>query len=265
MRIQSATEPGTQGLPNEDFAAAATPASGEGGALVLLDGVTAPPEPVGCRHSVAWFSARLGGALLELLASRPEMTPAACLAEAVARTADAHRGTCDLSHQRTPQATVVCARWGVDTVEYLVLSDSVLLIESQEGAVHPVLDTRLDDLRPAARRLPREERAAFVESRRNTPGGFFTAAADPAVAALAVAGTRPRAEVRSLVALSDGLGRWVDTFGFGGWPDLFASLIAEGPQAAIDEVRAAEAADPEGAKHPRGKTHDDASVVLAEL
>lgn len=265
MRIQSATEPGTPGLPDEDYVAAATPASGAGGALVLLDGVTAPTEPVDCRHSVAWFSSRLGGALLELLGSRAEMSPASCLAEAIGRTADAHRETCDLSHRRTPQATVVCARWTAETVEYLVLSDSALLIEDQEGEIHPVLDTRLDDLRPAALRLPRGERAAFVEGLRNMPGGFFTAAADPAVAELAVTGALPRSRVRSLVALSDGLGRWVETFGLGNWADLFSVLIADGPQAAIRQVREAEAADPAGTAYPRGKTHDDASVLLAEL
>ncbi|TDC20446.1 hypothetical protein E1265_22225 [Streptomyces sp. 8K308] len=265
MRIQSATEPGTPGLPNEDYTAVATPASGAGGVLVLLDGVTAPPEPAGCRHSVAWFSSRLGGALLELLGSRSEMTPASCLAEAIRRTADAHRETCDLSHRRTPQATVVCARWTAETVEYLVLSDSVLLIEDQENGLHAVLDTRLADLRPAAARLPRGERAAFVEGLRNAPGGFYTAAADPAVAELAVTGSSPRARVRSLVALSDGLGRWVDTFGLGDWADLFQVLVAQGPQAVINQVRAAELADPAGTTHPRGKAHDDASVVLAEL
>ncbi|WP_110945572.1 protein phosphatase 2C domain-containing protein [Streptomyces avicenniae] len=265
MRIQSVTDPGSPGRPNEDYAGTALPASGTGGALVLLDGVTAPQGPYGCAHTVAWFAAGLGGALLELAGTRPDMTLADCLGSAVVRTADRHRTTCDLSHPRTPQATVVCARWDAERVEYLVLSDSALLIEDQGGAVRPVLDTRLDDLRPEARRLPPERRAAFVEGLRNTEGGFFTAAADPSVAALALTGSVGRAGVRRLAALTDGLGRWVETFAFGDWSDLFGELVTAGPAAAVRRVRAAERADPLRQGFPRVKAHDDASVILADL
>ncbi len=264
MRFRSASEPGTPGVPNEDFAAVATPAGGAGGALVLLDGVTAWTTDVGCRHGVAWFATRLGGALLELAGVRPDLTLVDCLSAAITRTADAHIDSCDLSHPRTPQATVVCARWDAAAVEYLVLCDSVLLIEEPEGTVRPVLDPRLDALRPAARRLPAGERPAFLESLRNAEGGFFTAAADPAVADRAVTGSLPRGRVRSLVALSDGVGRWVETFRFGDWPELFGALTKEGPQAVIDQVRAAEAADPHCEAHPRGKARDDATAIVAE-
>ena len=265
MRIQSATEPGTQGLPNEDFAAVATPTEVGEGALVVLDGVTAPSAEFGCEHGVAWFSARLGGTLLRTLATAPALSLSDSLAHAVARTADAHRATCDLSHRRTPQATVVCARWDAERVEYLVLSDSVLLVEGPTGLVRPVLDTRLDQLRPLARRLPRAARADFVEGLRNAPDGFFTAAADPAVSERAVVGALPRARVRTLAAFTDGVGRWAETFGLGDWPALLDALARKGPSGVIAEVRAAESADPDGAVFPRGKTHDDATAVLVTL
>ncbi|MFE7314500.1 hypothetical protein ACFU7T_15690 [Streptomyces sp. NPDC057555] len=281
MRIALATEPGDPQRPNEDYASVALPASGEGGALVLLDGVTPAEGDCGCVHSVPWFTARLGGAMLELSVSHRDMTLTETLAAAVAKTADAHRGTCDLSHPRTPQATVVAARWSATAVEHLVLSDSVLLLEKTDGSVHPVRDTRLDDLPPAVRAqraavraLPRgsAERAAAareyvraVEALRNAEGGFFTAAADPSVAARAVTGTTPRAEVRSLTALSDGAGRWVEVFRAGSWGACATLVAASGPQALIDRVRALEAADPEGTAHPRGKARDDAAVVHATL
>ncbi|MFF4287053.1 protein phosphatase 2C domain-containing protein [Streptomyces sp. NPDC001633] len=278
MRIALATEPGDPQRPNEDYASVALPASGQGGVLVLLDGVTPPEAAYGCRHTVPWFTARLGGAMLELSVSHRDMTLAEALAAAISRTAAVHRGTCDLSHARTPQATVVAARWSADTVEHLVLSDSVLLLEHADGSVHPVLDPRLDELPPevralraAVRALPRgsAERAAAgreygraVEALRNVEGGFFTAAADPAVAARAVTGTTPRAAVRSLTALSDGACRWVEVFGEGSWADCAGLVAEEGPQALIDRVRAAEAADPECAAYPRGKARDDAAVVF---
>lgn len=278
MRIELATEPGDPQHPNEDYASVALPASGQGGALVLLDGVTPPAEDYGCRHTVPWFTARLGGAMLELSVSHRDMTLTEVLGAAISRTADLHRSTCDLSHVRTPQATVVAARWSVDAVEHLVLSDSALLLERVDGSVQPVLDPRLDELPPAVRRqraavraLPRgsAERAAAgreygraVEALRNAEGGFFTAAADPDVAARAVTGSAPRSEIRSLTALTDGAGRWVEVFQEGSWTDCVGLVTKQGPQSLIDQVRAAEAADPKCAAHPRGKARDDAAVIF---
>ncbi|WKX72561.1 protein phosphatase 2C domain-containing protein [Streptomyces sp. XD-27] len=256
MRIELATDPGDPQRPNEDYASVALPASGQGGALVLLDGVTPPEGDDGCVHGVPWFTARLGGAVLELSGSRRDMSLAECLTAAIERTADAHCQTCDLSHARTPQATVVAARWDDDRVEYLVLSDSVLLIEGADGAVTAVLDDRIDRLRAAGHRLA---------PLRNAPDGFFTAAADPAVAAKAVTGAVPRAEVRALAALTDGATRWVEVFREGDWTDAFAVLRKDGPRGLIDRVRAAEDADPELAGAPYGKVHDDAAAILAEL
>lgn len=256
MRIETATGPATPGAPNEDFVSVALPAAGQGGAVVLLDGVTPPQDNGGCVHSVPWFTARLGGALLELSVSRPELTLAAGLSEAIARTADAHRGTCDLSHPLTPQATVVVVRWTADAVEHLVLSDSVLLIEGADGSVTPVLDDRIDRLRATGVR---------VAPLRNLAGGFFTAAADPAVAARAVTGSTPLPSVRAFAALTDGATRAVEVFRADDWPGTFALLRKEGPDALIARVRALEDADPAGTAVPRGKPHDDATAVLVEL
>ncbi|UGY93611.1 protein phosphatase 2C domain-containing protein [Streptomyces gobiensis] len=265
MRVELATEPGDPHMPNEDYAGAALPASGLGGTLVVLDGVTPPAGHDGCVHGVPWYVARLGGALLELSGSRRDMTLSQCLSEAIARTSASHASTCDLFHVRTPQATVVMARWNEAVAEHLVLSDSALLIESPDGAVTPVLDPRLDELRPTLRGLPLAERAARIEALRNVADGFHTAAADPAVAERAVTGTTPRTQVRTLAALTDGAARWTEVFRLGDWAALCALLRKEGPDALIARVRAAEAADPAGAGFPRGKPHDDATALLVEL
>ncbi|MGW7574240.1 hypothetical protein [Streptomyces sp. NPDC054765] len=278
MRIELATEPGDPQRPNEDYASVALPASGQGGALVLLDGVTPAEGDCGCLHTVPWFTARLGGAMLELSVSHRDMTLPEVLSAAISRAAEFHRATCDLSHPRTPQATVVAARWSENTVEHLVLSDSVLLLERADGSVQPVCDPRLDELPPAVRdrraavrALPHgsAERAAAgreyaraVEALRNAEGGFFTAAADPSVAARAVSGSTPRSGLRSLTALSDGASRWVEVFHEGSWADCVALVAERGPQALIDRVRAAEAADPGRTAYPRGKARDDAAVIF---
>lgn len=283
MRVETATEPGTPERANEDHVSLILPASGRGGAFVVLDGVTPPEGDCGCVHGVPWFVARLGGALLELAGSQRDMTLAECLAQAVARTASEHRSTCDLSHPRTPQATVVATRWDGTSVEYLVLSDSALLLEHTDGSVRAVLDTRLDELPPSVTVLregvralpagsPERSRAAAeyvaaVEALRNAPdgSGFHTAAADPEVAALAVAGTVPAEGVRALLGLTDGASRWTEVFRAGEWAGLFALVRKEGPEGLIARVRAAEEADPGGAAFPRGKPHDDATAVLVEF
>jgi hypothetical protein len=283
MRIDMTGEPGDPRRPNEDYSSAALPSSGQGGALVVLDGVTPPQGDVGCAHGVPWFTARLGGAMLELATSRRDLTLGACLSEAISRTAAGHISTCDLSHSRTPQATVVAARWDEQSVEHLVLSDSMLLVEHPDAPVTAVVDSRLDELpshirslRGHVRGLPEgsAERGAAsaeyvraVEALRNSPDGegFYTAAADPAVASRAVTGSTPRADVRALLALTDGAARWSETFQLGDRSALLALVRKEGTSALITRVREAERADPEGTAHPRGKTHDDASAVFAHL
>ncbi len=261
MRTELISAPGTPAHPNEDYASVGLPASGEGGSLVLLDGVTPPAADAGCVHSVPWFTARLGGALSELSVSRRDLPLAEVLGQAIRRTADTHRVTCDLSHPRTPQATVVLARWSAADVEYLVLSDSALLVESRGGTVGALLDDRLS-------RLPRASLTtdAIADATvRNKEGGFFTAAADPSVAARAVTGTLPRADVRTLTALTDGATRWVEKFRQGDWAGLLTFIREEGSQALIDRVRALELTDTERVFLGRSKTHDDATVVHVEL
>ena len=263
MRTELVSEPGLADHPNEDFASVGLPASGQGGSLVVLDGVTPPRTGTGCLHSVPWFTAHLGGALTELTVSLPDVPLVDVLSRAIARTSAAHAETCDLSHPRTPQATVVLARWSPAEVEYLVLSDSALLVEAPDGAVSAVLDDRLA-------RLPRSALAtdAMVDANlRNKEGGFYTAAADPAVAARAVTGVLPRGEVRTLAALTDGAGRWVEKFREGDWTDCLTLLRKRGAQALVDRVRELERADAAGTRAHlgRSKTHDDATVVYAEL
>lgn len=261
MQTEAATLPGSPERPNEDWAATSLPASGAGGTLVVLDGVTPPAGEDGCVHGVTWFTARLGGALTELSTSRRDLTLSEILSLAIRRTADAHRNTCDLSHPRTPQATVALARWDEVTVDHLVLSDAALLLRSPDGAVRAVLDDRLDH-------VPREilrSAAATDRLMRNQEGGFFTAAADPAVSARAITGTTPRAEVRALAGLSDGATRWVERFGAGDWADLFDILEKEGTRGLLDRVRALETADAETATPRGGKRHDDATAVYVRL
>jgi hypothetical protein len=156
---------------------------------------------------------------------------------------------------------VVLARWSARTEEYVILSDSALLLESPDGRITPHLDDRLS-------RLPRSSLAtdAYIDAHvRNQEGGFYTAAADPSVARLAVTGVVPRGEVRALAALTDGATRWVEKFREGDWGDCFRFVRKEGARELVERVRALERADAEERVClGRSKTHDDATVVYVE-
>ena len=157
---------------------------------------------------------------------------------------------------------MVLARWSPQTLEYLILSDSALLVESPDGTVTAMLDDRLS-------RLPRAALAtdALVDATlRNKEGGFFTAAADPSVAERAVAGSLPRSDVRALAALTDGATRWVERFREGDWGDCLTFVRKEGAGALVARVRELERGDAKAREFlGRSKTHDDATVVYVGL
>ena len=151
-----------------------------------------------------------------------------------------------------------------------MLCDSVLLLLRRAGEPSAITDTQLAEtttrLRPAAG-TPEYDAAwrAYgqrLDAARNQPGGFWLAAADPGAAAHAVTGAEPLAALSAVALLSDGASRLADRFHLATWADLGAILIAGGPAGLIQRVRAAEAADPQGERWPRGKIHDDATVVL---
>ncbi len=271
--------PGQPGGPNEDYAGFT-----ERGVAVVLDGVTPPADgDNGCCHGVAWFTGNLGRVLLQTAGARRGADISTCLADAVAATAAAHGPACDLSHPKTPQATVAMLRWDRHELEYLVLSDAAVLIETGDGRVRTVLDDRLDTMgdRPDLRALRQKAEAAAAgspareaavqahlaarQALRNKEGGFFTAAADPDVSRHAVIGAMPRDQVSAAAALTDGATRWTQLFGMGDWAALFGVLRQSGARDLVKQVRAAEAADHDCVEFRRTKTHDDASIVFVEL
>lgn len=281
-RTEAACTGRESGESNEDYVAVAL--TGDTGAFVLVDGVSG--ADAGCIHGVPWYVARLGGELLTLASTRHGTDLRGCLAAAISVTADRHRATCDLTPAYTPQSTVVVARWLADRCEYLVLSDSTLLLQRRDGALTVVTDrlgsrlsedvlSRFGAMLRARDALPggSAERAAAhhaylaASSRlRNAEGGFFTAAADPSVADRALTGAVPRSDVRALAAVTDGAGKWVDVFGLGDWRACMDLLRDGGPRTVIAQVRAAEAVQTrQGSEAECGKPTDDASAVFVEF
>lgn len=229
MRVTWATDQGSPARPNEDFVATAL------GAAVVLDGMSIDMDlETGCVHGRPWYVGQLATRLLAGLLDHG-LSPAAALAQAITETAAAHGGRCDLSHPWTPATTVVALRVRDQAADYLVLSDSTLLLD-RGGRVTAL-----------------------------TADGSGFAAADPRVAGRALTGSVPLAELRRAALLTDGATRPVDRFGLTDWPQTLATLAERGPAALIEQVREAERSDPDGRRWPRHKRHDDATVAYCEF
>jgi len=268
IRVTMATEPASPDHPNEDFVGAT--ANG----VVLLDGAGAAGLDTGCIHGVAWYANQLGSQILgRLPGSREGLVD--ILADSIRATASMHNVTCDLTHPGTPSATVTIIRLTNDHLDYLVLADSTLVLVDADDAKCVVSDDREAQvgrllrsrhiMSPFGTPAHVQELRRYIEdlrTHRNQPGGFWVAAAEPAAAYEAF--TASATGVRSAFLLSDGAARLVDRFQLLSWDDVVGILRLQGPEELVRRLRLAEASDPDGARWPRAKINDDASIAIIE-
>jgi Protein phosphatase 2C len=228
MRVTLATDPGTPGWPNEDFAAVAP------GAAVLLDGATTSPRGAGtgCVHGVAWYARTLGTTLLATITAEPRIPLTDALAESISEVRTRHQGTCDLANPSTPAATVTAVRSSPDGIHYLALSDSTIAADLANARPSVIIT----DTSPAA-------------------------SATPGTALTARTGTIPSTGLHGIALLSDGATRITDRYGLLSWPDILDVIRDQGPAELIRQVRAAEDSDPGRTRWPRGKARDDATIL----
>ncbi|MFC7242093.1 hypothetical protein ACFQO7_06320 [Catellatospora aurea] len=248
--------PARTGRVNEDFTGATASAA------VLIDGAGIPGAESVCGHGVAWYAHRLGGCLLGLLPLRDDRSLAAVLAEAITQVTGEHRDTCDVADPISPSATVAMLRISGGLAEYLVLGDTVVVLDMSDGAPLVVTDPRevviSRSYQPAyeATAAGSDERRQVLRelrAHRNAPGGFWLAKDDPRAADEALTGSRPVLELSGAVLLSNGAGRFVDRFGLADWPGVLAVLASQGPAEIIRQVRQAEGRD--------AVTADDATIT----
>lgn len=268
MRTFAATCPGSD-AENEDFYLA-TP-----DVLVVADGATIRTG-TGCIHGPAWYARTLTSEIL--LAAEVRTTELKdALAGAITRTTERHRDTCDTQHPGTPSAAVALVRQLNDQLEYCVLGDVTVTMDTDDGLV-VVSDSRVSatasEARAKADRYPigsEEKAAALLEMKRgelaarNHAGGYWIAAADPAAAQHAKSGTLKASAVRRLVVATDGAARLVDLFAEMTWSDVLNTAENSGPTSLLDQVRDLEAADPRGERATRNKKSDDATLIFAAL
>lgn len=265
MRVSMATSAGQAGRPNEDFAGAVP------GAAVLLDGAGIPGTESICSHGVAWYTHRLGGALLGRLSRDDGRDLADILATVIGEIAADHRGTCDITHPSSPQATVVIVRAHRGRLDHLLLADSFLVLDQVRGGPRVITDERevtarrtcsapLDGVPRGTAEYDRirESCVEALRARRNRPGGYWIAKDDPHAAEEAVTGSLPLPDLGSVALLSNGASRIVSPYGLTDWPGVLELLDTGGPADIIRRVRQAEAlicADPDA------PVPDDATVA----
>ena len=184
MRVTASSEPGSPQAPNED----AFFVSADGDTVAIFDGATARTG-TGCIHGVAWYTHSLADAL----AGHARLTPAKALAAAITDTAARHQHTCDLAHPGTPSAAVAIVQARRKSLHYLLLGDVTLVLDLGHG-IRVLTDNRVHATaraeRQAADELPSgspEKAQALVRMKqaeltaRNVAGGYWLAAADPAI------------------------------------------------------------------------------------
>ncbi|HCT75711.1 MAG TPA: hypothetical protein DGG94_13720 [Micromonosporaceae bacterium] len=268
MRVTFATE-AAPGHESDDLFLDAKEVAG------VFDGVTKPIGiETGCVHGAAWYVGKLASEVGALVGShrkrcsdivfdehtdkRPSLP--GLLAEAIERVRGWHVEECDLTNPSTPAASLCLIRTVDDRVEYLVLCDAVLVLETADG-IEIVTDKRFQG---AMADLPLERAARELEKRKltNQSCGYWVAAATPEAAHHALIGSfpliGPRA-VKRAALLTDGAARAVDEFGFLDWRELLDLITDHGPDELIRQVRTAELRAPE---HHLHKRHDDATVAL---
>jgi hypothetical protein len=265
VQITMATSAGTPGQPNEDFTGAVP------GAAVLLDGAGIPGTESICSHGVAWYTHRLGGALLGRLSRDDGRDLASLLAATIGEIADEHRDSCDITNPSSPQATVAMVRIHRDRLDYLLLADSFLVLDQVRGGPQVITDERevtarrlcSEPLNGVPRGTPEYDRIRdscieALQARRNRPGGYWIAKDDPRAAAEAVTGSRLLDDLVGVALLSNGASRIVSPYARTDWPGVVELLRAHGPAEIIRRVRQAEA-DTSG--DPGAQVPDDATIA----
>lgn len=272
MQCHWYTEASSSTKPSEDFVLTAP------GVAVVLDGLGTPAGlETGCKHGTRWYVSQLGFFLASRASALPEQSLADITAEAIDQVSLSHADTCDLNHPGTPSSSVTVLRMQGNTVDYLVLHDSTIVLDGPSG--YTVLtDPRAHDIvkeeheetlryrigtpehSEAVRRLVNAQRPL-----RNHPDGYWVAAATPGAAHHAVTGSASRAGTVRAALLTDGASSLVDCYEEMTWPVLLDTLEEQGPKAVISKVRNLEQMDPEGVRWPRYKTSDDATATVCLL
>jgi hypothetical protein len=256
----------------------------------LLDGASAHYDAAACTdHDAPWFVRQLSHGLATELSQPGPRALTDLLCAAIDRVGTLHTQLCPhVPPGHGPSATVVIVRRRDQALEYLVLGDSALLVQTADDEINHHRDTRLSaiaaDLRDTISRTLRagrgyddpdhrdQIRALHTAEReaRNRDGGYWIAADDPDAALHSLTGhyslTDPVTAARRVALISDGITRALTHLQiYSDWRHLLEDLFDPGILATITRIRRAERADPHASRHPRTKPSDDTAAITCTL
>jgi hypothetical protein len=243
-------------------------------AVIVLDGASAfSPAAV----SPAAYADQLGTEIASAINASPAGPLPQILATAITATATA----LNLPDDDGPSSTVAVARLSNGTADLLLLGDSYIAYGSA-GTTAVLTDDRLDHLGLPQARLYRERLAAGSgygaahtatlrelqvgqRARRNVPGGYWIASANPKAATHAITLALPAASLDWIVLATDGA---IDTARHLGLDDWEAIALKD--QATLSGLLQQcheweKETDPDGRQYPRAKRHDDKAVATIRL
>jgi hypothetical protein len=271
MKVVMASSPGQVSQPNEDFVGAVP------SAVMLLDGAGIPGTDSICRHGVAWYAHTLGAILLGQLSREPGTDLVPALADSIGQVSGQHRHTCDIANPSSPQSTVAIIQLHEDRVDFLVLADVFVVLDSSEYGPQVVTDSREVSVRSECSSVlrglptgtPEYERARLsaidaLRARRNQSGGYWIAKDDPYAAMQAVTGSVPLGQLNGAALLSNGASRVVDPYRLAQWPAVLDLMRTKGPDEIIRRVREAETEVRATGSISDIRLPDDATVAYCE-
>lgn len=244
-------------------------------AVVVLDGATIRTD-TGCEHGLQWYVRHLGSTLLAG-AHDISVELRTVLARAIEHVRGLHAETCNLAHPGTPSAAVGLVRRVGTRLDWLVLGDITVMVETGEK-LHVEVDDRVSETALAERAecdrhlIGTDAKMAAILAMkevelasRNVPGGYWIASTMPEAAEHALIGGVPLDEVRRFGVCSDGAMRCLRMTSVNTHAAALAVMATNGPRALVELVRTAEHRDHAGARWPRNKALDDATAVVVDL
>jgi len=245
----------------------------DGIVLVVLDGASAfQPK----RMDAGVYAEFLGDSIAGRLDNNPNVAIADAVAGAISHTVD----QLGLIPGRSPSSTVSVLRTRPGAVDLYVLGDSPIHYGNDDEH-YTLVDDRLGLVARQLRALyvsrlraghgfnDRHRRTVAALQRaqrqvRNVEGGYWIAETDPAAAHQGLSVILSPDELAWAVMATDGAADLIDHFG-DSWYRL-AHLNLEDYLPLLEELHAWEATvDPNGAKLPRAKRHDDKTIVALAL
>ncbi len=279
VKIQQKTRKGSS--VNEDLVWT------DDGAAIVLDGATGVSDRVYSDFETdgKWYVQTLAEEIEKRIYDSRTLSD--IIATSIERTATQYDelvwGGAEPEDHETPSAAGVIIRWTSTEIEYFVIADCSLIVQTGDGTLPIIgegprdLDQRIIDEMIAIRE--QEENISYQEiySRiqpimtkhrklKNQPNGYWVLGLNKDAVEHAQTGTIDRKNVEFLVAFTDGFEPINTQFdAFADWDGVMKYIQHNGLDRAIRVLRAFENADPECESYPRIHPSDDVGVATIDF